>query len=256
MHLEGGSADLIASLDRLGRRGRRHGILDRIGCVAVILLALVGIGGLLAGQALLVGIFGGLAFAIYLLTTLLEPELEGHARLALARELLVGLGSRLEDATGASLELRLHGFDDEPPFEKRRRPSDGGLSVRYAQSWLLLEIDQGGGDRLGLEARVEATQQEDGIRVLGVEREDTLRLRVERAEGLRLREALEPPEGFRLERSDLAGAVATVLFTHERGEGLRAAELLECLERLERALGLGDPPSPRGGADPSGPRPA
>ncbi|MCU0674332.1 MAG: hypothetical protein MUE69_16225 [Myxococcota bacterium] len=170
--------ELVASLDRLLGRGRRHARAQRLGCaitsagmiVATLLLAL--------GHFQAMALVGVVTLGAYWVASLLDPELADDRRVRLVRELLERLP--LDEKAPVTLELELTDYEVETPIEKKPAGS-GRLDARYVQRWLKLGFLATDGTRVTLELEVDARLAHDGIAIASrVERERaTLRFEVD-----------------------------------------------------------------------------
>lgn len=161
--------ELVASLDRLLGRGRRHARAQRLGCaitsggmiVATLLLAL--------GHFQAMALVGVVTLGAYWVASLLDPELADDRRVRLVRELLERLP--LDDKAPISLDLELTDYEVETPIEKKPAGS-GRLDARYVQRWLKVGFLATNGMRVTLELEVDARLVHDGIAIASrVERE-------------------------------------------------------------------------------------
>lgn len=170
--------EVVAFLDRLLGRGRRHARAQRLGCaitsggmiVATLLLAL--------GHFQAMALVGVVTLGAYWVASLLDPELADDRRVRLVRELLERLP--LDEKAPVTLELELTDYEVETPIEKKPAGS-GRLDARYVQRWLKLGFLATDGTRVTLELEVDARVVHDGIAIAArAEREHaTLRFEVD-----------------------------------------------------------------------------
>ena len=168
--------ELVASLDRLLGRGRRHARAQRLGCaitsggmiVATLLLAL--------GHFQAMALVGVVTLGAYWVASLLDPELADDRRVRLVRELLERLS--LDEKAPVTLELELTDYEVETPIEKKPAGS-GRLDARYVQRWLKLGFLATNGTRVTLELEVDARLVHDGIAIASREEREHATLRFE-----------------------------------------------------------------------------
>ena len=168
--------ELVASLDRLLGRGRRHARAQRLGCaitsggmiVSTLLLAL--------GHFQAMALVGVVTLGAYWVASLLDPELADDRRVRLVRELLDRLP--LDEKAPVTLELELTDYEVETPIEKKPAGS-GRLDARYVQRWLKLGFLATNGTRVTLELEVDARLVHDGIAIASREEREHATLHFE-----------------------------------------------------------------------------
>ena len=138
---KGTAAEVRDALYALMKAGDRYALLDRLGCLGVVVCVGAAFAAAVFQEWRVVGVFGVLAIFLYWLATRYDSELAGDERVGFALALAEALHERdPQSSMELELELELRPHMAFAPEEKTPR-ADLGVRARYLQRWLTLRAN-------------------------------------------------------------------------------------------------------------------
>lgn len=160
---EAPAGEIAAALKALQERGEREALRSRIGCALTVIGVLVSGVLLYLGHYFALGLEGLAVLMVYHYATSLDPELADDPRLLFAIDLTRAMEEHASSTGPIDFWMELNAYDMEIPDE-RTTVEAGCVRMLWKQSWLRATFDWGDEERI-LDIRLEAVQEQDGIRV-------------------------------------------------------------------------------------------